>query len=91
MLRLFASEPSIERVVLYGSRAKGTFERGSDVDLALVGREVTFGTVSHVHFMLEEESPTLLWFDVLHYDTLNNPKLRDNIDRYGRVIYEREA
>src|ERR1044071_5288482 len=89
MLKLFAELPAIEKVILYGSRADGSFEKGSDVDLAVAGKKVTFSDISHIHFMLENESPTLLWFDVLHYNTLTNEKLKQNIKTNGVVIYEK--
>ncbi len=89
MIRLFESIPSIERVVLYGSRATGDFERGSDIDLAVVGKNVTYADVARIHDTLEHESPTLLWFDVLHYDRLKHEKLKQRIDTYGKVIYSR--
>ena len=41
MIRLFESVFSVEKVILFGSRASGDFERGSDIDLAMVGNSVT--------------------------------------------------
>lgn len=89
MNQLFQSHPEIEKVILYGSRARKEFRRGSDVDLALMGEQVTFETVSSVLFNLEEESPTLLFFDVLHYDSLKNENLKKEIEEDGDVIYEK--
>lgn len=89
MIRLFSSCPDIDKVILYGSRATGNYNRGSDVDLALIGKRITHNTRCHINYKLEEESPTLLWFDVLHYDTLKNEKLRYEIDRNGKVIFEK--
>ncbi|MCD4665799.1 MAG: nucleotidyltransferase domain-containing protein [Bacteroidales bacterium] len=89
MMSLFSSYPDIDKVVLYGSRAIGKFNRGSDVDLALIGKKITYKTRCRINYKLEEESPTLLWFDVLHYDTLMNNKLKHEIDRKGKVIFEK--
>lgn len=89
MQHLFSKIPETEKVILYGSRATGSFERGSDVDLAIAGKGVTQKQIAHVHFMLENESPTLLWFDVLHLDSLSNKKLRQQIEESGVVIYEK--
>jgi predicted nucleotidyltransferase len=89
MIHVFESRPEIESVILYGSRATGQFERGSDVDLALKGKEVNWETISYIHTMLEEESPTLLGFDVLDYDRLRNQKLKEEIDKNGVVIFFR--
>ncbi len=60
MHKLFAQTPSIEKVILYGSRATGNFEKGSDVDLAVVGKDVSFSEITHVHYMLENEL-TCIW------------------------------
>ena len=89
MISLFSSYPDIDKVVLYGSRAIGKFNRGSDIDLALIGGKISGETRCRINYKLEEESPTLLWFDVLHYDTLINKKLKHEIDRNGKVIFEK--
>ena len=89
MYDLFASIPGIEKVILYGSRARGDFERGSDVDLAVAGSEVSYSDIAKVHHMLENESPTLLWFDVLHYNTLKNEKMKKSIDKDGIAIFKK--
>jgi predicted nucleotidyltransferase len=89
MIHLFEKHPEIEKVMLYGSRANGRHELGSDVDLAILGKDVTYRIVSHIHFILEEESPTPLWFDVLHYDTLKNETLKKEIESDGKVIYKK--
>jgi uncharacterized protein len=90
MYRLFESVPEIEKVIIYGSRSTGKFEKGSDVDLAVHGNDVTYSQIAHVHNLLETESPTLLWFDVLHYETLANENLKKRIMEDGTVIYERK-
>ena len=46
MMQLFARTPSLEKVILYGSRATGDYERGSDVDLAIVGENVTYSDIT---------------------------------------------
>ncbi len=89
MIRLFVGIPAIEKVLLFGSRAAGNFEKGSDVDLAVVGENVTSREISRLHFLLEEESPTLLGFDVVHYDSLKNESLKREIDENGKVIYQK--
>lgn len=91
MTSLFQQHPDIEQVWVYGSRAKGTNRAGSDVDLALIGLNVKRKTVSHIHFVLEEESPMPFFFDVLHWDTLSNQKLKDEIQRTAQLLYQRFA
>jgi predicted nucleotidyltransferase len=90
MINLFRQHSEIEKVLLYGSRSNGSHELGSDVDLALTGKNITPKIVNLIHYVLEEESPTPLWFDVLHYDTIKNEKLKEEIDSSGKVIYKKE-
>jgi len=89
MINLFNQQPEIEKVLLYGSRAYGNYRLGSDIDLALAGKYITPQIVNHIHYILEEESPTPLWFDVIHYDTIKSDKLKEEIDSFGKVIYNK--
>ena len=79
----------IEEGILFGSRAKGNYKRGSDVDLAIKGDCITFDTVSHLSYWLNEESPMPYFFDVVRYETINNPKLVERIDRVGVSLFSR--
>lgn len=65
------------------SRALGNYKRGSDVDLAVVGDEITHQTIAGLHEALNEEYPLPYMFDVVHYDALTNDNLRRHIDTYG--------
>jgi predicted nucleotidyltransferase len=87
MNNLFVSIPGVEKVILYGSRARGDHRLGSDVDLAIFGDNITRSHIANIHDLLENESPALLFFDVLHYNTLTNEALKKEIDKYGKVIY----
>ncbi len=89
MSRLFESVPAIEKVILFGSRATGRFEKGSDIDLALLGTRISSTDIAHIGHILNEEGPTLLGFDLLKYDTLKNEALLIQINKHGQVIYHR--
>lgn len=91
MHQLFMQNAAIEKVILFGSRATNMHETGLDIDLAIQGIGVTSSDISRIHFVLENDSPTLLWFDVLHYDTLKDENLKQRIDTQGKVIFERNA
>lgn len=47
----------IKKAVVFGSRAKGNYKAGSDVDIAIYGDDITFDTISSLHSLLEDESP----------------------------------
>lgn len=77
-----------KKLVLFGSRAKGDATRTSDIDLAVFGTDWTDQDINKAHSLLEETVKTPLKFDLVHFDTLGNPRLRENIQKTGRVLYE---
>jgi uncharacterized protein len=77
----------ITAAVLFGSRAKGNYQTGSDVDLAIVGDRITYSTVNQLSGWLNEESPLPYYFDIVHYNTLSDAPVREHIDRVGIVIF----
>lgn len=75
--------PEIVWAKIYGSRAKGNHERGSDIDLA-------FSSPTDISAELLgalDDLPTPYLFDVTHYESLKHEGLREHIDRVGAVIY----
>jgi len=85
---VLARHPSVEKVILYGSRAKGTFKPGSDIDLSLHGSTITIHEMGDIDSELDD---LLLpyTFDLLLFDTLNHVNLREHIERVGKTFYER--
>ena len=72
-----------QKVILYGSRAKGTALERSDIDIAVSG------VVSHDIYELQEELeniPTLYKIDLVDLDTFKNQLLLEDIRQYGRKI-----
>lgn len=86
MNQIFAKYPQIEEIVLYGSRAKGNFKTGSDIDLTLKGKNVDFATLSLLSNELDDTYLPFI-FDISLYRQISNPDLIDHIDRVGIVIY----
>lgn len=87
---VFAANKRIERVVLYGSRAKGNYKPFSDVDITLEGPELTHTDLSRLSLAIDD---LLLpyQFDISIFHTLKNEALIDHIRRMGVVIYERKS
>jgi uncharacterized protein len=77
----------IVEVVVFGSRAKGNHKPGSDVDLAVKGDRITERTLAQLADYLNEETPLPYFFDVVHYNRLDQQAVVDHIDRVGMVIY----
>ena len=79
-----AKKHDIEKVILFGSRARGDNHERSDIDLAVTG-----GDIINFAFDVDEQVWTLLNFDVVNLDRGISKDLQDDIDRDGMVIYEK--
>lgn len=73
-----ADRNQIEELLLFGSRARGDYDRGSDIDLAVRG-----GDYLSFHDELEEETDTLCFFNVVVLDHLRNQELLLDIQKDG--------
>ena len=85
--------PEIDDVLIFGSRAKGTYKKASDVDLAIKGTAVTPETIQRLSFLLNEELPLPYFFDVVHYEALENQLLIEHINRIGKsmALFDNQA
>ncbi|CDA90852.1 putative uncharacterized protein [Firmicutes bacterium CAG:238] len=79
-----AEKNNIEKVILFGSRARGDYRKTSDIDLAVSG-----GRIAHFQADIEEEVSTLLSFDIVNMDGSVQEELVDSIKREGKVLYEK--
>ena len=79
-----AEKHNLKKVILFGSRARGDYQRASDIDLAVCG-----GNVSMFALDVEEETSTLLEFDVVNLDLDLQEKLLESIKKEGMVLYEK--
>ena len=79
-----AKRCQVDKVLLFGSRARGDFKRTSDIDLAVTG-----GDFLRFALDVEEETSTLLEFDIVDLNRCMQQELRDSIEKEGRVIYEK--
>lgn len=80
--KVIKSFPKIEDAVLFGSRAKGTYSNGSDIDIALKGDNIMLNDMLDLSNALEE----LLLpykFDLIIYDRITESALIDHINRVG--------
>ena len=83
-VRKLAIKYNIRKVLLFGSRARGDFKERSDIDLAVTG-----GDVIAFSFAVDEETPTLLMFDVVNLDGNVQQELLDSIGKESVVLYEK--
>lgn len=79
-----AQKNQIEKLILFGSRARGDYKERSDIDLAFQG-----GDSSQFILSVDEETSTLLEFDVIDLDKPIRKELLESIHREGVVLYEK--
>jgi uncharacterized protein len=80
----------VEQAKIFGSRAKGNFKNGSDVDIVLQGKSCGSGIALRISAILNEETNMPYHFDVLCYSDIKNLDLLEHIERVGKVIFRRE-
>lgn len=85
---VFTKYPQVEKAILYGSRAKGNFKRGSDIDLTLLGDGLNLFVVNKILIELDELLLAYT-FDISIFKQISNPDLIQHIERVGVVFYER--
>lgn len=80
----FGKEASIDRIILFGSRARGDNTERSDIDLAVYG-----GDFDSFYWNIKENVHSLLMFDVIRMDEKVSQDLKNEIERDGVVLYEK--
>lgn len=88
LINAFSQYPEIEKVILFGSRAKGNYKKGSDIDLAIKGKDCNEQIAFNLNAFLNEELPIPYHIDILYYDGLDHKELKEHIDRVGKLFYE---
>ena len=85
ILRILSKYPQIQKAFIYGSRANHTYKPGSDIDIAIVcnKRFVSLELTSE----LNEETILPYHFDVTDYNSIKEPALKEQIDKFGVEIF----
>ena len=87
---VFKGLPEVEKAILYGSRAKGNYQNGSDIDLTLTGKNLTISKQFNIAAKLDD----LLLphkIDLSIYHKIDNQELIDHINRVGVIFYKHNA
>lgn len=85
---LFKKYTQINKVIIFGSRARGNFKNSSDIDMAICGENIDFKFIRHISAELDE-LPTPYSFDVLNYSDVENNEIKTNIDKDGVIFYQK--
>ena len=86
LISIFEQFSKIEKVVLYGSRAKGNYRKGSDIDLAIYAPDMRDNEFAALWNALDSLS-IIYKVDCLHADKIENAALKHNINEQGKVFW----
>lgn len=89
LLEILSSIPEIEEVLIYGSRARGDYWQASDVDLSIKGKNVMRRTLAVLNDKLYESHIPQI-FDTHIYSDIKNQDFKNNIDKDGKIVYQRD-
>ena len=84
---VFRRHAIIEKVLIFGSRSKGNCRAGSDIDLALIGKNIDYRQILDIYTEIDDLE-LLYSIDLLDYQTKAGTPIGDHIDRVGQVFYE---
>ena len=85
---IFSAFGEVETVVLYGSRAKGNYKQGSDIDLTFKGSQLNLSLLNKIALRLDDLYLPYT-FDLSIYQQIDNMDLVAHIDRVGIVFYRK--
>jgi predicted nucleotidyltransferase len=83
---VFQRHGNIEKVILFGSRAKGCYTEGSDIDLAVVGTDLSFNQLMDIRVQIDDLG-LLYKVDVVDYNKQIGTPIGEHIDRVGKPFY----
>ncbi len=90
ILDILKENNKVNKVILYGSRAKGNYSPGSDIDIALIGEGLDLKDL--VDFRIKIDNlPILNKIDLVIHDQIKEPALIEHINRVGIVMYKRSG
>lgn len=88
IINVFTKNLKVEEVLLYGSRAKGNYKNGSDIDLTLIGKDIDILELNKILLDLDELYLPYS-FDISIFEKIENKELINHINRVGITIYKR--
>ena len=89
LLEVISVVNEVEKAAIFGSRAIGSYSKGSDIDIAIYGDNADEKVALDICGILNERIPSPYFFDVVSMSNLKNSNLREHIERVGKTIYSR--
>ena len=88
IVEIFSKYDEIDEAILYGSRAKGNFKPGSDIDLSLKGDQLNLHIVNKINLDIDDLLLPYA-FDLSIYNHITNSDLLAHIERVGKIFYKK--
>jgi len=89
IINILKNHPQVEEAIIYGSRAKGNYREGSDIDLVLKGERLTEDTRKKIFWEIDKlNSPYTV--DLSVYHEITSSELIQHIDRVGKILFTNE-
>ncbi len=85
---VFSNFPEVEKVVIYGSRAKGSYKPASDIDLTLFGNKLNLTILQKIENDLDDLMLPY-FFDISIFSQISNQDLVEHINRIGNLFFKR--
>lgn len=86
---IFQEFGQVDEVIIYGSRAKGNFKTGSDVDLTVKGENLNLRIMNKISLKIDDLFLPYT-FDISVFSQIENPDLIDHINRAGKIFYKKQ-
>jgi uncharacterized protein len=87
---VLTGHPEVRQAIIYGSRARGNYRNGSDIDLTIKGEGVTLSELMRIETELDDLLfPYKIDLSLLH--KINDASLLEYIERVGAVFFVKEG
>ncbi|SIT98215.1 Nucleotidyltransferase domain-containing protein [Epilithonimonas bovis DSM 19482] len=85
---VFEKYSQVDKVIIFGSRVKGNYKPYSDIDLTLIGENLSQKILYDIQLSLDDLLLPYI-FDINIKEKITNPELIDHINRLGEIFFER--
>jgi type I restriction enzyme S subunit len=86
IISVLEQHPNVDKAFVFGSRAKGNYRPDSDIDIAIKGNQITTDDIIAISVAIETKGITHK-FDLIDYNSIKEPALKEHIDRVGIEFY----
>lgn len=87
-IEVFEANSNVDKAYVFGSRAKGNYRPDSDIDISVKGQDLSTDDIIAMSVAFETKGITHK-FDLINYNSIKEPALKEHIDRVGIELYSR--